>query len=121
MSYQKWLKKSLPAFLEPGERVQAVVAPVLPFNPSVPFVGVGKMIASDTRAIIATDRRIMVARVAKNLPTGRVKGIERATPRSTKLGEPTGNIWKCEGLGEPLWVFKKDFPGIRAIDSPAVA
>jgi hypothetical protein len=103
--------------LEPGEVVQAVVAPVLQYNPKVPFVGAGKMIASDTRAIVATNRRIFVARVAKNLPTGRVKGIERSLPRSTRLGEPSGKIWKCESLGEPLWVFKQNFAEVRMVDS----
>ena len=117
MSYHKCLAKSLPMFLEPGELVRTVVAPVFPFDPSVPFTGFGKLIASDTRAIVVTDRRILVARIAKNLPTGWVKGVERSAPRTTRLGDPSGKVWKCESLGAPLWVHKQHFSAIRMIDS----
>ncbi len=120
VSYYDMLAKSLRTFLGTGETAQIIVAPVLPFNPTVPLIGAAKMVVSDSRAIVVTSERILVVQVAKNNPSGKVRSIVRSLPRSTRLGEPTGRIWKCESLGDPLWVYKKDFASIRKIDATSV-
>ena len=68
------------------------------------------------RAIIATDRRILV------LDTGRwamtkPKSVIRELPRATQIGPASGLWYRTDALGEKLYIHKRFHKDIAAADA----
>ena len=103
-----WLdaaERSIPLYLEPDENVH-LISIALGFSP----INTVKMVFSETRGVVTTDRRLLVVRTAKNTPTGRVKGILSEHPRTLDLGTPSGRGWvRCDAFGAPLWFPRRGF------------
>jgi hypothetical protein len=103
--------------LEPGETVQAVLA-AQAANPFLAVLSIWIILIKDAyRAVVATDRRIIVFRTSRWRFT-RFKGIERVLDRSTRIGPPSGSVWyRSEVLGEELWVHRRFFGDVEAADT----
>jgi hypothetical protein len=104
--------------LEPGEQVQHVFA-AQAASPQLAFLSIWIIVIKDAhRAVVATDRRIIVFRTSRWRWT-KFKAVERVLPRSTRIGEPEGLNWKTESLGELLWINKRFHNDVRAADADA--
>ena len=68
------------------------------------------------RVVAVTDRRILVCGSGR-LSMTKVSGVERELPRGTRIGPPSGLWWKCETLGERLYVNKRFHKDVEAADA----
>jgi hypothetical protein len=120
MALRDKLHAAAASHLEPGEQVQAVFA-ASAANPMWSLLSYWIIIAKDAyRAIVVTDRRIIVFRTSR-LRFTKYKRIERTLPRSTPIGEPSGLNWRCESLGESLWIHKRFHKDVRQADAAIAA
>jgi hypothetical protein len=74
---------------------------------------------SGYRAIVVTDRRILVCRSGR-FSGDLVKKVIRELPRNTKIGPAKGLWFRCEVLGERLYIgqlFHKDIAEADALIS----
>lgn len=105
-------------FLQEGEQVQHAFG-AMGTSPYWSLLSYWIIIAKDAnRAVIATDRRILLAKTSRVRWT-KLKGIEAEIPRDTKLGEPSGLNWKCDAFGPTIWINKRFHKDVRAIDGAA--
>lgn len=72
------------------------------------------------RVVIATDRRILVCRAGRFRITP-VNEVTHVLPRSTRIGPPTGLWYKCDALGERMWIAKRYHKDVIAADETATA
>jgi hypothetical protein len=70
------------------------------------------------RVVVVTDQRILVCRSGR-MRTTPVKEVLRELPRATRIGPPSGLWWRCETLGERLYVNKRFHKDINAADGVA--
>jgi hypothetical protein len=56
--------------------------------------------------VVVTDQRIL-GRKAGALRPALVRGIARQLPRETRIGKPRGFWWRCDSLGERLYVHRQ--------------
>ena len=106
--------------LQPGETIQAVFGAQ---TTSQYFALLSYWIILFTnayRVVVVTDRRILVAKSGR-LTTTPVKEIVRELPRNTRIGPPSGLWWRCETLGEKLYVHKRFHKDVNAADGVPVA
>ena len=102
-------------FLQPGEQVQAVMG-------AQTLSGWWGALSSlvffwnNYRAIISTDRRIMVLHCGK-MRMGKPKSHVRDVARLTKIGPATGLWYKSESLGEKLYIHKRFHKDVAAADA----
>jgi hypothetical protein len=111
------LRTSAAHILEPGEQIQAV------------FVGQTTsqwwsilsywiiIMRNAYRAVIVTDRRILVCRSGR-IRMSQVNDVLRTLPRTTTIGPATGLWYKCETLGERLYIHKRWHKDIETADAP---
>jgi hypothetical protein len=76
------------------------------------------IIRNSYRAIVVTDRRILVCRSGRFTVTP-VKEILGEFPVTTRIGPPSGLWYKCESLGEPLYIAKRFHKDVVAADAQA--
>lgn len=106
--------------LEPGEQVQGSLVAVAT-SPYWSLLSYWIVLVKDAnRAVVATDRRIVLFRTSRWRFT-KFKQVERSAPRTTVFGEPSGLNWKTDALGETLWIHKRFHKDVRAIDAGALA
>jgi len=116
----KIARKASP-FLEPGERIQNVMAAqtasqFLALLGLLPF-----LLANRYRCVVVTDRRILVLDSGK-WATAAPKSVVRTLPRTTRIGPPTGALWYVTGsLGETLRIHKRFHQDVVAADAPTGA
>ena len=102
-------------FLQPGEQVQAVIG-------GQTLSGWWGALSSlvffwnNYRAVLATDRRILVLHCGK-MRMGAPKSVVAELPRHTKIGPPRGLWWKCETLGDKLYINKRFHKDVEAADA----
>jgi hypothetical protein len=70
------------------------------------------------RVVVVTDKRILVCGSGR-FRTTPVNGVIRELPRTTKIGQPEGLWWKCETLGEKLYINKRFHKDVREADGLA--
>jgi hypothetical protein len=103
-------------FLQPGETVQTVFAAQ---TKSMWFAAISIWIivlSNAYRVVVVTDRRILVCQTGR-MTTTPVKAVLAEFPRSTRIG-PTSGLWyKCETLGEPLYIAKRFHKDVEAADA----
>jgi hypothetical protein len=68
------------------------------------------------RVVVVTDRRIMVCRSGR-MTTTKVGEVLHELPRSTMIGPASGLWWKCESLGDRLYVHKRFHKDVDAADA----
>jgi hypothetical protein len=66
--------------------------------------------------IAATDRRILVCRSGR-MTTTKVKSVMRVIERQTRIGPASGLWWKCESLGDRMYVHRRFHKDVAAADA----
>ncbi|MGP4028043.1 hypothetical protein [Actinomadura sp. 3N407] len=72
------------------------------------------------RVVVVTDQRILVCRSGRMRMTP-VNEVLRELPRDTRIGPPSGLWWRCETLGERLYVHKRFHKDVNAADGVTAA
>ncbi len=106
--------------LQPGETVQAVFGAQ---TTSQYFALISYWIilfSNAYRVVVVTDRRILVCRSGRITVTP-VNEILRELPRNTRIGPPSGLWWRCETLGEKLYVHKRFHKDVNVADGVPAA
>ncbi|MFA1547168.1 hypothetical protein [Actinomadura chokoriensis] len=104
--------------LQPGENIQAVFGAQ---TVSQYFALLSYWIiifANAYRVVVVTDRRILVCGSGRMRMTP-VNEVLRELPRGTRIGPPSGLWWRCETLGEKLYVHKRFHKDVNAADGVA--
>jgi hypothetical protein len=105
-------------FLQPGEQVQAVIGgqTLSGWWGALTYL---VFFFNKYRAIVATDRRILVLHCGK-WRMGSPKSVVRELPRNTKIGPATGLWYKSESLGEKMYIHKRFHKDVAAADAAAM-
>ncbi|RKS73410.1 hypothetical protein BZB76_4100 [Actinomadura pelletieri DSM 43383] len=104
--------------LQPGENIQAVFG-AQTTSQYLALVSLWILIlANSYRVVVVTDRRVLVCRSGR-LRTTPVVEVLRELPRGTRIGPPSGLWWRCETLGEKLYVHKRFHKDVNAADGAA--
>ncbi len=115
MAIRDTIRANAQHVLEPGEVIQAVI-PAQTTSQWFALLSYWIIIFSNAyRAIIVTDRRILVCRSGRFRMTP-VKDVLHQVPRSTPIGPPTGLWYRCDRLGERLYINKRFHKDVRAAD-----
>jgi hypothetical protein len=103
--------------LEQNEQVQAVFA-AQAASPFLAILSIWIILIKDAyRAVVVTDRRIIVFRTSRMRFT-KYKSIERVLARNTQLGPPTGSVWfKTAAIGEQVWIHRRFFNDVKSADA----
>jgi len=102
--------------LQPGETVQAVFG-AQTMSAYLALISYWIIIfANAYRVVVVTDRRILVCRSGR-FRTTPVNDVIRELPRATRIGPPSGIWWRCETLGEKLYVHKRYHKDVTAADT----
>ena len=105
--------------LQPGETVQVVI-PAQTTSQWFALLSYWIIILRNSyRVIVVTDRRILVCHSGRFRITP-VKGVERELPRGTRIGPPSGLWYRCETLGERLYIAKRFHKDVLAADGVTV-
>jgi hypothetical protein len=68
------------------------------------------------RVVVVTDRRILVCRSGR-LGVTKVNEVIDELPRHTQIGPASGLWYKCETLGERLYIHKRFHKDIAQVDA----
>ena len=117
MALRDKLAKEAQPHLEPGEQVQAVFA-AQAASPFLAVLSIWIILIKDAyRAVVVTDRRIIVFRTSRWRFT-KYKAIERVLARNTQLGPPSGGVWyKTMSVGEQVWIHRRFYNDVKAADA----
>jgi hypothetical protein len=102
--------------LQPGEVVQSIFVGQ---TTSQWFALISMWIIilkSPYRVVVVTDRRILVCRSGR-FRTTPVKEVVAELPRSTRIGPASGLWYKCETLGDRLYIHKRFHKDVAAADA----
>ena len=120
MALRDSMRDSAAEYLQPGETVQAVFAGQTT-SAYFALISFWIIILSDSyRAIVVTDRRILVCQAGRMSQT-KIKGVIRELPRSTRIGPPSGLWYKSDTLGEKIYFHKRFHSDITRADSANAA
>lgn len=103
-------------YLQPGERIQAVFGGQKITQWWILLSAAILLVANRYRTVVVTDRRILVLAGTRMSQT-KVTGVLAEVPRATLIGPASGLWWKCESLGEPLYVHKRFHKDVLAADT----
>lgn len=118
MAIRDKLSSNAQRILRPGEQIQAVI-PAQTTSQYFALLSFWIIILSRAyRVIVVTDQRIVVCFSGRFRITP-VMDIERELPRSTKIGPASGLWYRCESLGEKLYINRRFHRDINAADSSA--
>ena len=116
MAIRDKLRANAAHLLQPGEVVQAV------------FVGQTTsqwfalisiwiiIIKSPYRVVVVTDRRILVCRSGR-FRTTPVNEVIAELPRATRIGPASGLWYKCQTLGDRLYIHKRFHKDVASADA----
>ncbi len=99
------LRQGAAQYLEPGEQIQAV------------FLAKRPEMRYNDRAVVATDRRILLLELGMRVST--VKGVLGEVPRETQLGPCHGVLYPISVFGTDLQVFRRFFRDVAEADRAA--
>lgn len=120
MAIRDTLRANAAHHLEPGETIQAVI-PAQTTSQWFALISYWIIIIKNSyRVIVATDRRILVCRSGRFRITP-VNEIVRVAPRATLIGPPSGLWYRCDTLGERLYIAKRYHKDVIAADEMASA
>ena len=116
MAIRDKMRANAEHLLQPGETIQAVFGAQ---TKSQWFALISYWIilfSNAYRVIVVTDRRIIVAKSGRMSMTP-VKEVLRELPRDVRIGPASGIWFKCETLGEKLYINKRFHKDVAAADS----
>jgi hypothetical protein len=116
MALRDTMRERAQPWLQPGEQVQVVFGGQKITQWWIALSALILLIANRYRVVVATDRRILVL-AGTRMSQSKVTGVLAELPRSTQIGPPSGLWWKCESLGEPLYVHKRFHKDVAAADA----
>jgi hypothetical protein len=112
------LRENAAPHLQPGETVQSVFC-AQTTSAYFALISVWIILLTNAyRVVVVTDRRILVCSSGRFRMTP-VKQILREIPRGTRIGPPSGLWWRCDSLGERLYVHKRFHKDVNAADGVA--
>jgi tRNA G37 N-methylase Trm5 len=104
--------------LQPGETIQAIFG-AQTTSQYLSLISYWIIVIKNSyRVVVVTDRRVLVCRSGR-FRTTPVNEVLAELPRSTTIGEPHGLWWKCETLGEKLYINKRFHKDVRTADELA--
>jgi hypothetical protein len=118
MAIRDTLRSNAQHVLEPGETMQVVFAAQ---TTSQWFALISYwiiIIKNAYRVVVVTDRRILVCRSGRFRITP-VNDVVNELPRSTRIGPASGLWYRCETLGERLYIAKRFHKDVAEADSLA--
>lgn len=116
MAIREQLTKNAEHLLAPGETVQHAFA-AQTTSQWFALISYWIIILKNAyRAVIVTDRRIIVCKSGR-LRMSPVKAVVQEFPRSTRIGPASGLWYKCETLGERLYIHKRFHKDLAAADA----
>ncbi|NKZ08746.1 hypothetical protein [Actinomadura latina] len=101
--------------LQPGENIQAVFGAQTVSQYFALLTYWIIIFANAYRVVVVTDRRILVCRSGR-IRTTPVGEVLFELPRQTRIGPPSGLWWRCETLGEKLYVHRRFHKDVNAAD-----
>jgi hypothetical protein len=114
------LRQNAAHLLQPGENIQSIFCAQ---TTSQYFALISYwiiLLSNAYRVVVVTDRRILICSSGR-LRVTPVKEILRELPRNVRIGPPSGLWWRCESLGERLYIHKRFHKDVNAADGvPAV-
>ncbi len=118
MAIRDKMKNNAAPHLQPGEVVQAVFGAqtVSQYFALISFWII--ILKNAYRVVVVTDRRILVFRAGR-FRTALVREVVQELPRATRIGPAHGLWYRCEALGERLYVHKRFHKDIAAADGAA--
>ncbi|MCW2495672.1 MAG: hypothetical protein JWQ77_1596, partial [Jatrophihabitans sp.] len=118
MAIRDKLRANAAHVLQPGETIQAVI-PAQTTSQWFALISYWIILLTNAyRVIVVTDRRILVCRSGRFRITP-VKDVVRELPRSTVIGPATGLWYRCDQLGERLYINKRFHKDVLAADTSA--
>lgn len=115
MAIRDKMRANAAHLLQPGETVQAVFGAQTKSQYLAMITYWILLFTNTYRVVVVTDRRILVCQSGR-LRTTPVREILREYPRGLRIGPPSGLWWRCETLGERLYVHKRFHKDINAAD-----
>lgn len=120
MALRDKLRANAAHVLQPGENIQSVFCAQ---TTSQYFALISYwiiLLSNAYRVVVVTDRRILVCSSGRLRMTP-VKEVLRELPRNTRIGPPSGLWWRCETLGEKLYINKRFHKDVNAADGVTAA
>jgi hypothetical protein len=115
MAIRDKLRSNAAHLLQPGENVQTVFT-AQTASPYWALLSYWVIVFKNAyRVVVVTDRRIIVCKSGR-LSTTPVNDVVRELPRATRIGAPSGVWFKCDSLGERLYVHKRFHKDVVAAD-----
>jgi hypothetical protein len=116
MAIRDTLRSNAAPFLQPGETVQSIFS-AQTASPYLVLISYWLLIFKNAyRVVVVTDRRILVCQAGRVRMTA-VKAVVAELPRSTRIGPATGIWYKCDTLGERLYINKRFHKDVAAADA----
>jgi hypothetical protein len=116
MAIREKMRSNAAHVLQPGETVQQVFA-AQTASPYLALISYWIVIFKNAyRVVVVTDKRILVCKAGR-ASTAAVKDVVRELPRSTKIGPATGVWYKCDTLGERMYIHKRFHKDVAAADA----
>ena len=120
MALRDKLRANAAHLLQPGETIESIFC-AQTTSQYFALISVWIIIFTNAyRVVVVTDRRILVCSSGRFTMTP-VKEILRELPRQTKIGNPSGLWWRCDSLGERLYVHKRFHKDVNAADAVPTA
>ncbi len=117
MALRDKIQKNAAGILQPGETIQQAFVGQTKSGWWAAFGLIGMLIArTRMRPVLATNERIVVCDGSMWSAT-KVNGVIGQVPRTTNLGEPTGLWWRCDALGDEMFIHKRFHKDVRAINA----
>ena len=120
MAIRDTMRSNAAHLLQQGESVQAVFA-AQTTNPWWALVSYWIIILRNSyRVVVVTDRRILVCRSGRFRVTP-VNAVVGEFPRTTRIGPVKGLWYRCDALGERLYIARRFHKDIETADASVAA
>lgn len=119
MAIRDTIRANAQHVLQPGEQIQEVI-PAQTTSQWFALISYWIIIFSNAyRVIVVTDRRILVCRSGRFRQTI-VGEVLHEVPRATRIGPPSGLWYRCDNLGERLYIGKRFHKDVKQAAGVAV-
>lgn len=115
MAIRDTIRANAQHVLQPGEQIQEVI-PAQTTSQWFALISYWIIIFSNAyRVIVVTDRRILICKSGRFRITP-VKEVLAEVPRATRIGPPSGLWYRCETLGQRLYIAKRFHKDVQRAD-----
>ena len=116
MAIRDQVRANAAHLLQPGETIQAVFCTQTTSQYYALLLTLIIILSDAYRVVVVTDKRILVCRSGR-FRMSPVKRVIRELSRNTRIGPPRGLWWRCETLGEPVYVHKRFHKDVTTADA----